>query len=251
MVLTEQDSGVHKKWDRPLTYTQLPHFPFMQWYHNGCERVHILGFEATTKNKVNGVHSHAVRNTRRGGVLATWVTEDWRPTKLPRFPKYITRTLEKRRKDCLGIRAIVWTSPPHSGLAENEDHVLLTCSSFVVLGTTAASHNLRCSWLAHLVEMGASWQQCQVKWDPEEEGSVGRERCGRQAWVGMIGGDCWGMRDRYRRHGKESIIRKAPKPDFSCFTVFTRYLPRQTHSNQVRKRPGCFQRYEQPWNVEH
>lgn len=137
-------------------------------------------------------------------VLATWVTEEWRPTKSPCFPKYTTRTLEKRRKDCLGIRAVVWTSPPHSRLAEDEDHVLLTCSSFVVLGTTAASHNLRCSWLAHLVEMGASWQQCQMKWDPEEEGSVGRERCGRQAWVGMIGGDCWGMRDRYRRHGKES-----------------------------------------------
>ena len=103
--------------------------------------------------------------------------------------------------------------------------------------------------------MGASWEQRWVKWDPEDRGSAGRETSGRQACVGMATGDCWGARVMQMTWEKEEtcrVIGKAPKPDFSCFAVFTRDLPKQIQGSQVgKKRPGCFQHYKQPWNVEH
>lgn len=89
-----------------------------------------------------------------------------------------------------------------------------------------------------------------MKRDPEDQGSVGRETGGRQACVGMAAGDCRGARVmQMMQEGEETgrVIGKAPEPDFSCFAVFTRDLPKQTQGNQVgKKRPGCFQHYKQP-----
>lgn len=46
----------------------------------------------------------------------------------PRFPKYTTGTLKKKRKDWR-LKLLSEDPLPHSGLAENKDHVLPTAPS--------------------------------------------------------------------------------------------------------------------------